>query len=167
MTTPAQEAGWKEGDRGRVVLPGMFHEGDTVTLIADDGTDCPEWERESDGKLSFEYLNSIKRIGPLGHPHATQMASYAQDASETDRPWERWEFRQENEWHRCQSHPIWCANTEYRRRRRKVWAEGYVEASALDTARAMFDNTSNVFMPESVAVARALLSLVGESDGDS
>ena len=32
------------------------------------------------------------------HKHANLMLQYAQDAMETDKPWERWEVKAPNEW---------------------------------------------------------------------
>lgn len=56
------------------------------------------------------------------HKHADLMLQYAQDAAETDRPWERWEVRiaadvQPNAvFERLFSHPKWYTNNEYRRK---------------------------------------------------
>ena len=56
------------------------------------------------------------------HNHAALMLQYAQDAMETDRPWERWEVRiaanvQPNAvFERLSSHPKWDTNNEYRRK---------------------------------------------------
>lgn len=51
------------------------------------------------------------------HKHAELMMQYAQDAMETDKPWERWEFRWEGEedWRRLFDHPSWQDNANYRR----------------------------------------------------
>ena len=55
---------------------------------------------------------------PKGHPHATLMAEYAKDEAETDRPWERWEFRAQGctKWHAVVEHPQWTATVQYRRK---------------------------------------------------
>lgn len=56
------------------------------------------------------------------HKHAALMLQYAQDAMETDKPWERWEVRiaanvQPNAvFERLSSHPKWDTNNEYRRK---------------------------------------------------
>ena len=56
------------------------------------------------------------------HKHAALMLQYAQDAAETDRPWERWEVRiaadvQPNAvFERLSSHPEWHTSNEYRRK---------------------------------------------------
>lgn len=56
------------------------------------------------------------------HKHAALMLQYAQDAAETDKPWERWEVRiaadvQPNAvFESLYSHPKWYTNNEYRRK---------------------------------------------------
>ena len=56
------------------------------------------------------------------HKHAALMLQYAQDAAETDRPWERWEVRvaanvQPNAvFEMLSSHPTWDTSNEYRRK---------------------------------------------------
>ena len=56
------------------------------------------------------------------HKHAALMLQYAQDAAETDKPWERWEVRiaanvQPNAvFGRLSTHPKWYTNNEYRRK---------------------------------------------------
>lgn len=58
-----------------------------------------------------------------GHPHAALMALYAQDAAETDKPWGRWEYRNEdsNVWLGPMAvSPSWYLNCQYRRRKSKT-----------------------------------------------
>ncbi len=56
------------------------------------------------------------------HVHAALMLQYAQDAMETDKPWERWEVRiaanvQPNAvFERLSTHPEWYTSNEYRRK---------------------------------------------------
>ena len=52
------------------------------------------------------------------HKHAHNMALYAQDALETETPWERWEmaFADSLPWHGMDSHPGWIKHYEYRRK---------------------------------------------------
>jgi hypothetical protein len=57
------------------------------------------------------------------HPHAELMALYAQDAMETDKPWERWEFKSPdldvwNSFKMCR--PTWEPIYEYRRKPRTI-----------------------------------------------
>lgn len=55
------------------------------------------------------------------HKHFRHMADYAQDAAETDKPWERWEMSGGNEskWRQNKTHPTWAENLEYRRKPKK------------------------------------------------
>ena len=50
------------------------------------------------------------------HKHAALMLQYAQDAAETDTPWERWEFNPNSTWQPCGNNPGWFTNSEYRRK---------------------------------------------------
>jgi len=52
------------------------------------------------------------------HPHAALMAEYAQDAAETETPWERWEFRHitEKVWKPICVNPSWRQFDQYRRK---------------------------------------------------
>lgn len=56
----------------------------------------------------------------MKHPYAELMAQYAQDAMETDKPWERWEFKESAfnsfPWLGFVSHPSWAEKFEYRRK---------------------------------------------------
>jgi hypothetical protein len=56
------------------------------------------------------------------HKHAAAMLLYAQDAAETDTPWERWERRQEGleDFHPLRSNPHFDENVEYRRKPRTI-----------------------------------------------
>jgi len=53
------------------------------------------------------------------HPHAESMLLYAQDAMETDRPWERLQFKHESETNWCSDAGAnfgWLVNHDYRRK---------------------------------------------------
>ena len=51
------------------------------------------------------------------HKHAALMLQYAQDAAETDRPWERWEVKVNNgEWCELNGNPNWVDDWGYRRK---------------------------------------------------
>jgi len=53
----------------------------------------------------------------VSHKHAELMAMYAEDARETDKPWERWELHNPGGlWHSMASHPLWFERTNYRRK---------------------------------------------------
>lgn len=51
------------------------------------------------------------------HKHAKLMALYAQDAAETDKPWERWEYFSEvYGWEQLKAMPSFHVNRKYRRK---------------------------------------------------
>ena len=52
------------------------------------------------------------------HKHAELMKLYAEDARETDKPWERWQFRYAGlqGWHPCDCAMYWHDTWEYRRK---------------------------------------------------
>ena len=52
------------------------------------------------------------------YKHADLMLLYAKDAAETDKPWERWEWRGKSdaEFLTCWQHPSWNLNYDYRRK---------------------------------------------------
>ena len=52
------------------------------------------------------------------HKHAHLILQYAQDALETDKPWERWELRPmgREQWHACSSRITFSERFEYRRK---------------------------------------------------
>lgn len=50
------------------------------------------------------------------HKHAALMLQYAQDAAETEKPWERWEYNNDRGWQQCEEHPTWFVCSEYRRK---------------------------------------------------
>lgn len=54
----------------------------------------------------------------MKHPNAELMAQYAQDAMETDTPWERWECCWDGKtvWRNLEEHPCWCKTIQYRRK---------------------------------------------------
>lgn len=59
------------------------------------------------------------------HPHAAAMLLYAEDAAETDTPWERWEFsRERNSFRPCFAHPEWYENHQYRRKPKTITVNG-------------------------------------------
>ena len=54
------------------------------------------------------------------HKHAALMLQYAQDAAETDAPWERWEWKGEREWNPLASEFAFSIHYEYRRKPRTL-----------------------------------------------
>lgn len=63
----------------------------------------------------------------MKHKHAENMLTYAQDAMETDKPWERWEWFNEDdqEWETLAFNPRWGLNGEYRRKPRTININGF------------------------------------------
>lgn len=64
------------------------------------------------------------------HPHAELMLHYAQDALETDRPWERWEQGyykngKEHDYQPCTSNPTWKVEWCYRRKPKTISINGF------------------------------------------
>lgn len=61
------------------------------------------------------------------HKHCKEMAQYAQDAAETDRPWERWEYYRESscQWVSLRRHPSWYLASQYRRKPRTININGF------------------------------------------
>jgi len=55
------------------------------------------------------------------------MLAYAQDAMETDKPWERWEWFNEydQEWETLALNPKWGLNAQYRRKPRTININGF------------------------------------------
>ena len=56
------------------------------------------------------------------HKHAALMLQYAQDAAETDKPWERWEYlkHQSSDWGPVSCMIGWFPENEYRRKPRTM-----------------------------------------------
>ena len=50
------------------------------------------------------------------HKHAALMLQYAQDAAETDKPWERWEWKGGRGWYPLASEFAFSIHYEYRRK---------------------------------------------------
>jgi hypothetical protein len=64
----------------------------------------------------------------MKHKHAENMIAYAQDAMETDKPWERWQVRLNliaSRWHDMECECTWNPNCEYRRKPRTININGH------------------------------------------
>ena len=83
----------------------------------------------------------------MGHVHAGVMTLYAQDAMETDKPWERWEFRIgiHDDWTTLGGNTMWYTDYQYRRKPARInvtlangdvvsWPEPYTGALLLGTS---------------------------------
>lgn len=79
------------------------------------------------------------------HVHAELMMQYAQDAMETDKPWERWQVLARNDlerwrlrargdsWVDCAKTPLWFEDCEYRRKPRTININRYEVPEPLRT----------------------------------
>lgn len=67
------------------------------------------------------------------HIHAELMLQYAQDAMETDKPWERWETFSSG-WRACCSSPVWASALLYRRKPQTVTINGFEVPAPLKVA---------------------------------
>ena len=58
----------------------------------------------------------------MKHKHAELMMQYAQDAMETDKPWERWEFRISihDDWTTLGGNTMWYTDYQYRRKPKMI-----------------------------------------------
>ena len=62
----------------------------------------------------------------MKHIHAELMALYAQDAMETDKPWERWEYFDTQSWTSMRTGcPLWAEETLYRRKPKTININGH------------------------------------------
>ncbi len=60
------------------------------------------------------------------HTHAALMAQYAEDAADTEMPWERWEWkRQASDWLDMLGCPLWVPEYDYRRKPRTININGF------------------------------------------
>ena len=58
----------------------------------------------------------------MKHKHAELMMQYAQDAMETDKPWELWEYSHasSNGWRNLDKMPSWRIGNDYRRKPKMI-----------------------------------------------
>ncbi len=63
----------------------------------------------------------------MKHIHAENMRLYAEDAMETDKPWERWESRDDVslKWWTLQYNPYWDTEIQYRRKPSTIKVNGF------------------------------------------
>ena len=64
----------------------------------------------------------------MGHIHAELMVQYAEDAAETDMPWERWEIslaESGDEYRNLLGHPDWAVTRKYRRKPKVILINGH------------------------------------------
>jgi hypothetical protein len=83
----------------------------------------PEWKDE----YKYRRVPEVTATAKTPHPHAQSMKLYAEDAAETDKPWERWEFRyptRTQEWSALNSDIYWVRSFEYRRKPQTITVNG-------------------------------------------
>ena len=61
----------------------------------------------------------------VGHLHAENMKLYAEDATVNEKPWELWEFFENNSWCPCSEHPEWNVFRQYRRKPKTININGF------------------------------------------
>ena len=98
----------------------FWHVSHDFALRGVEGKDIPNWIKP----LEKEEINNIK------HPQAELMMQYAQDAMETDKPWERWEqgyYKEgkEHDYQPCTSNPTWKVEWCYRRKPKTININGF------------------------------------------
>lgn len=54
------------------------------------------------------------------HKHAALMLQYAQDAAESETPWDRWEVCRNGAWYGFTDNPMWVLEYEYRRKPKTI-----------------------------------------------
>lgn len=79
------------------------------------------------------------------HVHAPNMALYAQDAAESDKPWEMWEGWSGCRWNRLDVNPPWDEFAQYRRRERTIAVNG-IEIP--EPVRVPLNDGDNYFLPD-------------------
>lgn len=79
------------------------------------------------------------------HIHADLMMQYAQDAQESETPWENWEvIRSYNVWVTLRDHPFWTTDYKYRRKPKTVIINGFTVNAPMDKEP---DYGAEYFMP--------------------
>jgi hypothetical protein len=69
------------------------------------------------------------------HIHADLILQYAQDAMESETPWEKWEYSDVNvrtRWVSCEQHPSWSINNTYRRKPKTIVVNGFTVNAPMD-----------------------------------
>jgi hypothetical protein len=63
----------------------------------------------------------------MKHIHAELMALYAQDAMESETPWEMWQYydTNTNDWIDFDTHPMWFSDSQYRRKPKTININGF------------------------------------------
>lgn len=97
------------------------------------------------------------------HIHAELMAQYAQDAMETDKPWERWEVKtcEHGGWYTPETEIPFHAYTQYRRKPRTININGH---EVPEPAREPLEYGTSYFVPS--VTSRSLRQFFEWADSD-
>jgi hypothetical protein len=85
------------------------------------------------------------------HKHHKELMQYAEDAAETDRPWDRWQMRYHGgDWSALTCSPSWTVTAEFRRKPQPMECWIVVDCGAIvsyysgpDAAKAVASFTSS------------------------
>ncbi len=102
----------------------------------------------------------------MKHKHWKEMAEYAKDAMETDRPWDRWEHNPPDflHWHSCIDHPSWSEHSKYRRKPRTININGF---EVPEPVRVDLEDEQDYFLPDLSATLRTAQSRWGGDEMDA
>lgn len=92
-----------------------------------DNNGCGATGGSNDSTLNaINLFNTRVQNDYAAHKHAHLMALYAQDAMETDKPWERWESRHPRltEFSKMVCNPAWAEHIYYRRKKNTINING-------------------------------------------
>lgn len=85
----------------------------------------------------------------MAHIHAKLMMQYAQDAMDSDIPWDRWEFSSNGvEWIKSTKHPSWDDTLMYRRKQKTININGFEVPEPLRVAPEIGDDVYAVLLTE-------------------
>jgi hypothetical protein len=88
------------------------------------------------------------------HIHAESMMQYAQDALESETPWEKWEYTYNKIWKPLIQHPSWDLCVYYRRKPKTIVVNGFTINAPLDKKP---KDHSIVFYPDLTTTYFAML----------
>ena len=88
---------------------------------------CVAFKEGCPGPDNWAACQACSSVRKQPHPHAASMKLYAEDAAETDKPWERWETtcRVGSKWYALECHPDWTPGQTYRRKRKMRAINGF------------------------------------------
>ena len=123
LTLPIQDTKKYVQRSGNVVITG--HSQGAYTYVFGSGavyTNTGLFHGRNDEYSKYDLVSDYVEVVldvPVSHVHAASMLQYAEDAAGTDKPWERWEFRDyacQPSFEPLEQHPGWTTTTAYRRK---------------------------------------------------